>query len=751
MKLPRLESNPLAAFLMLAASVALVAALAGWFLGGLSIPERHSAGMDAMPPQAPSPPLNAEAVAPAAPLAEPPLYFYAPLGGGTDHEGLAEECQMALDAGVTKFIFGVPLQWSETGGESSQWEIAKTVAAASPDIELLLHVNLSPSPEWLAEHPEEAAPTASGELSVSLASIAWRSAAETALANLMEEVRLQPFAAQVRGAVIVCLEQGQWRRSGGYDRSENNARSFRTWLGEQYESDKALRTAWAQAGASLDDAAIPEQPDTQNTLDMFHIPPEEQQTIDFLKYTSTHTGETIIHFVSFAKGILGLSQVYVPYGHSFESDDSASGHFALSMLLQSEIDGFISPVSATNRGFGGTAGFAGPVDSAAYHGKRWLIWDDTRTGIGRTQDTGEFKQLSGLNTADVSNILARNAGAALAHGLGIIWADTEGTGAFHAPELWNLNTLLRSAYQQTWEHADRSPPLPKYVQCLVVIDEQSRFYQQCQTPLNKRLLIEARDAVLGVGVGAQFVLMSDVLANQAPPASVYLFLNAFNGSEEQWTRLHAILAKNSAAAIWLYAPGYIRPEGASADNIVEAARFQIKSMDENEKTGSIATIGGRWIAEGREFGEAAAWSPLVYLDIQEEDAAALTLMNYRANDKPSLAVEFLEEGWASVYLADPYLTAPVLREILGILEEHLFLRPPVEDRHSTVHLGPDLLVLHAAEQGERIIDLNGVYDVQDLLDPSIGWPAKSILNIGMKSGETRILKLFPATTGEDAS
>ena len=750
LKFPRLESNPLAAFLMLAASVAFVAALVGWFIGGLSIPARHDPGTVQISTQASPPPADIETVSQETSLAEPPLYFYAPLGQGSDQEGLTEECQMALDAGVAKFIFGVPLQWGETVNYSSYWEIAKTVAAESPDNELLLHVNLSPSAEWLAEYPEDATTTASGELSVSLASDQWRAAAESALTRLIEDVRGQPFADQVRGIVLVCLEQGQWRRSGVFDRSENNILAFRTWLAEQYESDDALQTAWAQTEVSLDTADIPESPDTQDTLDMFLIPPEEQQVIDFLKYTSASTGETIIHFVAFAKDTLGLSQVYVPYGQSFESDDSASGQFALNMLLQSEIDGFIAPVSAHNRGFGGTAGFAGPVDSAAYHGKRWLIWDDTRTGIGRTPDTGEFKQLAGLNTADVNNILARNAGAALAHGLGIVWADTEGTGAFHAPELWNLSTLLRSAYQQTWERADRSPPLPKYVQCLVVIDEQSRFYQQCQTPLNKRLLLEARDAVLGVGMGAQFVLMSDVLENQTPPASVYLFLNAFSGSAEQWTRLHAILEKNSAAAIWLYAPGYIRPEGASTDNIAASTRFQVKSMDEGAQTGSVATIGGRWITEGQEFGEAAAWSPLMYLDIVEEDGAALPLMKYRANDKPSLAVEFIEEGWASVYLADPYLTAPILREILGILEEHLFLRPPVEDRHTTVHLGPSLIVLHAADQGERIIDLNGVYDIQDLLDPSIGWPAKSILNIGMKSGETRILKLLPATTGDDA-
>jgi len=63
--------------------------------------------------------------------------------------------------------------------------------------------------------------------------------------------------------------------------------------------------------------------------------------------------------------------------------------------------------------------------------------------------------------------------------------------------------------------------------------------------------------------------------------------------------------------------------------------------------------------------------------------------------------------------------------------------------YDATYFGTNLLAVHAKETGERIVELERVCDVQDLLAPEIGWPRKRTLNLPLKTGETRLLRLTP--------
>ena len=148
--------------------------------------------------------------------------------------------------------------------------------------------------------------------------------------------------------------------------------------------------------------------------------------------------------------------ILVPYGYSFESLHSASGHFALELLLESDVTGFISPVSYFDRGLGGVGGMMGPFDSARLRDKQWYIIDDTRTGVERSEDTGEFERIKGIRAEDVYEVQRRNFAMALTYDLGLIWSDPQGEGWLNDEQQWVQFGKLKDIYSK--RHAAAAQP-----------------------------------------------------------------------------------------------------------------------------------------------------------------------------------------------------------------------------------------------------------------------------------------------------
>jgi len=276
----------------------------------------------------------------------------------------------------------------------------------------------------------------------------------------------------------------------------------------------------------------------------------------------------------------------------------------------------------------------------------------------------------------------------------------------------------------------------------VVVDENSRFYQQCDEPLNARLLTEVRDSAIRSGVPVQFCLFKDLLEERAVHASVYVFCNLFHLTAAERDRLHGVLARKNATAIWFYAPGYI-DEKTDVENISATTRMDVHAFDAPAKSGSKFQLPGRWLDKGEEFGLPVLWSPLFYI----ADSSSNVLAKYRDSGNASVAVRFLDEGWTSIYIADPSPSAGLFREILLLLEKHVYFRRTSVKQLDAAYFGPNLLAIHAGDAGERLIDLDNAFDVQDLLSPDIGWPKKRVVNLTLEAGETRILRLTPVAEG----
>lgn len=669
---------------------------------------------------------------------EDPFFFEVYVGPGAELESVAREVTMAGEAGLRQFIVAAPYLWDEDWGELDH--AIGFILERVPNASLLLQLDLNPPASWTSRRPAEVSTATDGGVVLpSVGSRAWLDDTKERLAMLGPHVAEQSYAGRITGVVLTALEDGRWYRRNGYDHSGANISAFRAWLGKKYGDDARLRATWGDQNATIEQAEVPERPDDRTTVQVFFPRPAMQRHVDYLEYVSETTADAIAELAAHVKTTWGpRTQVFAAYGYGFEATWNDAGHFALMNIVDSEVDGFIGPVSYFDRGLGGVGGFVAAVDSVTAHGKRWLLEDDTRTGIGRNGN-GVVERPLGLRVNDLLNVYRRNFASAALHGLPMAWADATGAGNLLDEELWDEFGTLRA----TRRRMDTGTP-PGLVDetLMVVLDEASRFYQQCGPPLNEWLLHGGAAAARRAGVSHRFVYLRDVLDGRTGGAKVYLFLNAFAIDERDRAELHRLLAAEGACAVWLYAPGVVGPEGP-AENVSALTRFSVKPFEKPAPSGSLYAIGGNWVRLNERFGAGGEWFPLFSI----EDEHADVLAYYAESSRASVAVKFLEEGWTSVLVCEPVLPSDLLREVLDILEIPVAVKPRNGTARDVVQLSGAYLMIHAGEAGERTIDAGAPADVTDVFNPKVGWGRKRLFSVMMGRGETR---LYEVRAAEDA-
>lgn len=706
----------LAAFGVVAGAV-----VAGYWLGTRAAPALEDGVLTKAPGGGPG---SVEGVAR---YAGPTPWIALDPGTSSDWEAVAGEVALAAEAGFHCYAIPVSLPWGEAA-PSRPWE---RVLEVDPAARFVLRLSLMPPASWLGAHPEAAAQLDEASRAwPSLASGLWRESAADAVGRLLAEAPVE----RLDGIVLEAFEDGRWFLASR-DRGGVAVDDFRAWLAERYSDEERLRTAWGDAAVTFAGADIPPAPAPRDGAVFLDEADRPAQT-DYRHYEAERTAGALASFAQACRSMLPDDVgVHAAYGETFERLANEGGHLGLGAVLDSALDGFVTPVSYHDRGLGGVGGFMGPVDSATSAGKTWYVLDDTRTGISRNPATGDIDLLAGLRLEDVRAVHTRNFGAAMAHGAGVAWADPGGAGRLLDASLWRNFALMRDSQDRFL--ADRSPGRGP-VTLSVVVDEPSRFVLASED-INESLLLGARDAAFCAGVPAQCVLLEDVLAGRASATPVYLFLNAFRLTAGQRERLHERLAREHAAAIWLYAPGYYAPDPDPA-HVAATTRFDIAELDAGVRGGSRYALDSRLLEPGGAFGRVEPLRPA--FEIRGTDTEEVTVLaRYAESDAVSAAMRFTEDDWASVYVAEPAITPALLRQILLILTHHVYLDEPRGVRPDAAWFREDLLVVHGRGLNSRDSRLlmPAPVDLRSLLDERLGWFETDAVDLGLRLGETRVL------------
>ena len=739
-----------ASFLLL-----IIAISSGLYLGKISVSDEPIVGMPAAPPASKPEPAAADTAVTDQDHAEevvPPLYFFPGRGNESDWGIVETQIAMAAEADINRYVVAITPGWfsEEREADAQRYNaLLERYVALNDRSRFLVQVNLNPPVRWFEKYPEAAMRINDAyQPYPSPVSSVWREAANEALAHIVNTLESGVYGERILGYVLCALQEQRWILPDGFDSSRANQQGFSIWLRNRYPSDSALQAAWENEDITLAEATIPARPDLSEASELFLELPAMQPVSDFSRYSSETVADALASLAAWTARITTQPAsviIAAPYGHAFEALANDSGHFALELLLESDLNTLMAPVSYVDRGLGGVGGMMGPVDSMTVRGKQWLLIDDTRTGVERDAATGEFARIKGINAADVYEVQRRNFSMALTYGLGLVWADPQGEGWLHDSEQWtqfgNLNTIYADHIAAI---AEDNESFGDSATMTVVVDEASRFYLQCDGRVNGALLQKGRDAALRAGVSLRFHLLRDVIEDVAPPTPVYLFLNAFHLTDTDRARLHSRLAREQASAIWMYAPGYIA-ENADAENIAATTGMDVKRFEAPFQTGSTYLLSGQYMRAEERFGAGEVWAPAFYIAPEEETDFLARYIN--EENKGSIAILTLPEGWTSVYIAEPELTPALLREILQLLEQHIFLTPSERVYYDTVFARDDIVALHASQSGKRSLYFGRFYDIEDLIDPDIGWPQKDSIMLPVRTGETRILRQNPLRTG----
>ncbi|MBL7647703.1 MAG: hypothetical protein JNK74_16075 [Candidatus Hydrogenedentes bacterium] len=766
-----------------AAAIVVVAGLLGLVAGRLSAPDLlptplpEEGGEKTAEGAAPGAPVPGE---PPAPLETPPIFLQLGIGPDALWDVIEAEAAYASGIGLHRFMIPAVLPWNDGEATTATLDAMKRLLAIDSEAEFLLQVDFNPPAPWFDTHGDDRMAGTVGDVPLpSPASTPWLEASRAAFDRLRQALIQAELESSVSGYALQGLLNGGWQRGPSADTSPANLAGFRAWLARTYADDAALQKAWKNPEATRAAAEIPVEPEGAESPEIFHALDTEQHFVDYHRYAAESVADAIGALAAHIRGTAGaVPEIWANYGHTFEKAGSSDGHLALIALLDSDVDGFVSPVSMLNRGIGATGGYMGPVDSARAHGKTWVIVDDTRTGIAWNKETGQIEQIRGLRAEDVHDVQRRNFALAAMHGLTLVWSDPGGEGFFHDDEQWKVFGQLFDVYQKNIlagsatevveapapageeetateegapeESAPVEPvdgevvPLPVpggevvHPTIVALVDEESQFLTKDATGIDGMVMAN-RDAILQSGASAEFYLLDDLLDERISPAPVYIFLNAYHLSSAEVKKLHERFAAERATAIWIYAPGYLDVT-MNRTNVRDTVGMEVKVFGEPTPTGSkYALGGGHWIDAQQPIGEARLLKPLFYIDDPEADVLA----NFQKDDKPSVAVRTMEAGWTSVFIAEPVVSSGLLRELLRILEQPLFFRPGKQRFFDTSVINDGLIAIHAEQSGERIVNLGRFYDVKDLFDPEIGWPQRESFVLEMSKGETRLLQLSP--------
>ncbi len=685
-------------------------------------------------------------------LQAPPVYFYPGMIEDDNWNPVLEQIAMASESGVHQYIVTISPDWTDTDMRIKSERYASILQHyldVDPKARFLIQVDLNPPVPWFEAHPDAAVQINDAFQPYPCpASVLWRDDAARVLGDVFSAMASSDHSKNILGYVLCALKGLRWMPPEGFDISKTNQQGFSEWLAQKYRTDAALQTAWGKPEITLAQTSIPSSPTLSENPPVFFMLPEMQPVVDFLQYSAESVADALVSLASATAKSSSNDPSFIigaPYGFSFETFPNGYGHYALELLLESDLNALLSPVSYVDRGLGGVGGVMGPVDSMTIRGKQWIIIDDTRTGVERDPATGEFGRIKGINVDDVYEVQQRNFAQALAYGLGLVWADPQSEGWLHDADQWKHLGNLGAIYAQqikakeTCIEQDYSVPV-----MTVVVDETSRFYVQPGGRAEGTFLQKGRDAAMRSGVSLRFHLLRDVIEDIAPPTPVYLFLNAFHLTETDRVRLHSRLAREQACAIWLYAPGYIA-EKADAENIGATTGMDVRIFKAPFVAGSTYLLSGQFMRAEEKFGDENSWNPAFYIEPEENTDFLANYVN--AKEKGSVAILTLPEGWTSVYIAEPGFNPALLCEILQLLEQHFYISPAEGIYYDTVSARDGILALHACQAGKRSINFGYYCDVVDLFDNSIGWQQKDMVLLPMQTGETRLFLHQPTRAG----
>ena len=488
-------------------------------------------------------------------------------------------------AGIRVFWVICDTEWTRPGAFEQFCLETETILKAVPDAYILPVLGLHPPEEWVREHPEECVwrdgeckPTylytesfqANYPAMYSLVSEKWRQKAGEEMEKTLRRMEQLPWGGRLIGVSFMAGSTSEWQyREHGIDHGPAFRKYFSGFLKEKYGSAEALRAAWRDPDASLENPAVPDReacfyqheveeailhppkllatspvpppPGNGTQIGSFLDTDRHQAVADYFRAWQLGSADSVIYFARAAKRVWPDRIAVTCYGSwgcvdFLYSSDTAG---TLRILDEGSVDMLLAPGVYQNRQPGGFTGQREMNEAFALRNKIYIVSNDSRTH----HENAHYRNLYELFTAEDSiATMKRDFGADLAAGNMAYWFDQHvGGGRFKDAALYPLiarqQRIARDAYRR-----DRS----QHAQIALVYDEESAQITSQDTTFDTVEFF--RDYELGrVGAPMDQIFHNDLCNPALPPHKLYVFFNCFSLTGEERDAVRSRLQREHAA------------------------------------------------------------------------------------------------------------------------------------------------------------------------------------------------------------
>ncbi len=679
----------------------------------------------------------------------PPFLFF---GNPTDEqkrETFIQQVKKAVNAGIHWHSFLVDFTVNPQRAQQALQRTLSTlqeIREVDPDALVTLRLVFGAERGWDKKYPNAVFYYADGSLAEpSVCDDLFWSDAE----RLLEEF-LTTLLATEEGKHVLCihLDRGEWffHDEWGYDTSPSAEKKFREWLKFRYNGDVvALRSSWFDGRVRFETAPIP---------DYTHYPPSgesllrlrrnERRWVDYHLFLSDAVVGRIQRLAwRVKKASEGRLLVAVSYGYTLEWSHPANGHLSLGKLLRTrEVDIICAPPSYKQRLMGNTGAPSVLADTTLLNRKLFTSEEDFKTPISVGKEPDDFNPLM-ESPQDLESAHWRGTGSALAHKFGTAWMDLWGNGWLNTQAIWQrgqrvLQTLTKALGVPT--------PDPEVA---ILVDERSLAYLNDARAF-KKLVQDAREAVLRAGVSVGFYLLTD-LAHRPhfPKAKLYVFLNAWDIRPEVRSAIKSRLHRDQNTLFWLYAAGILENGRPALESVREVTGIALKPQPFYSRIGTTLLGRRHPVSEylnDDDFKNEEQVEPS-YFAIAEE--GCIVLGEFTQTGLPSFLIREIAhekdptQGWKSIFLGEPLINERIFRGICQYAGVHIW-----SHSDDVIYVRPPFLTLHCRNDGPHIITLPEHRRACNLLTEQEWETEGNHLRIEAPAGTTHLLLIGDETVWE---
>ena len=457
-----------------------------------------------------------------------------------DHMIIDEEYYKNLGKSGIKIYFLIcDTEWLKPQGFDMFCEEAEKLLKAVPDAYIMVRIGMHPTPKWCEENPDETLTYSDGikkpmhlytesyeaeyPAMYSLCSEKWRHDAGEALLDMVKKIKALPYGDRVIGyffaaggtsewyymtpseytsKTTVC-DSGGWEQTGDFDFDDVYAdlspafkKSFSVYLKNIYGTNEALRKAWNDETADIDNPTIPDctaryyvngvdydiahpaklwansgppEPPTNGTnIGHFLDIKKHRDVFDFYRAWHIGVAESVVYFGNVVKSYDEQLLTGAFYGSAGSNKPFSMGQIGgvTNILNSGKIDFLASPGVYENRQPGGFVGQRQVPDSYALRNTIFIVEEDARTHF---ENPYYAKYMELFSMEDSLSILKREFGRNICQNLQAWWFDQIIGGRRYKHE--DIYALFEK--QQKIAHEAYSKDRTKNSEIAFIYDEES--------------------------------------------------------------------------------------------------------------------------------------------------------------------------------------------------------------------------------------------------------------------------------------